>query len=220
MTSIHPLPRRFCWTKFGSEAGESVDQILARKEQERVSNGGLFLWGIGNSVAPGIRRLVGLESSPLVIFSPMKSAPKAIDAKPERVVRWREAADLSGVRWPLPAGSIVTSRGGSALKAKRAHYALVCKAEGPLTRGVCTTALPFLSMRNLESGNPLGFSQVTSVVEMKDGDASQGPRYPIGFVAALTYPYFVELTGPELIESGPGPAAGWVSAQPLAATQF
>jgi hypothetical protein len=47
------LPEAFVWTRFGTEAGQTIDRILARKEAERIANGGLFLWGIGNSVATG-----------------------------------------------------------------------------------------------------------------------------------------------------------------------
>src|SRR4051812_14384368 len=100
------LPARFCWTKFGSEAGESIAEILARKEWERASNGGVFLWGIGNSVGPGIRRLVSLEPAPLAVFSPMRSAAKSADAAPSHVVRWREAVDLNGNSWEIPEGSV------------------------------------------------------------------------------------------------------------------
>ena len=76
------LPSRFCWTKYGSEAGESVDTIFRRKEQERLANRGIFLWGIGNSVGPGMRRLVEMEKAPMVVFSPMKTAAKRADARP------------------------------------------------------------------------------------------------------------------------------------------
>jgi hypothetical protein len=214
--------RRFCWTKFGSEAGESVEQILARKEHERVANDGLFLWGIGNSVAPGIRRLVALESRPTVVFSPMRAAAKAADVRPERVVRWREATGLDGRKWPIPAASVVTSRGTSALaRAKKSHYALVCKAEAPLQALVSPSELAFAAMRNLESGNPLGFSQVTSIVELKGEVAESGPRYQVGFLAALVYPYFVELSAPEYMDGKPVAAGtGWPQAQPELSTAW
>lgn len=45
------LPDYFVWTRYGTEGGEAAGSILARKEQERQRAGGLFLWGIGNSVA-------------------------------------------------------------------------------------------------------------------------------------------------------------------------
>ena len=51
---LQELPTIFCWTRFGGEAGEPIEQILFRKEQERLANGGVFLWGIGNAVGPSI----------------------------------------------------------------------------------------------------------------------------------------------------------------------
>src|ERR1700728_56037 len=35
------IPDRFCWTRFGTEAGESIEHILNRKEEERLANGGI-----------------------------------------------------------------------------------------------------------------------------------------------------------------------------------
>lgn len=39
-------PEVFCWSKMGPESGETLDQILRRKEIERVANGGFFAWGL------------------------------------------------------------------------------------------------------------------------------------------------------------------------------
>jgi hypothetical protein len=191
------LPQRFCWTKFGSEAGEPIDAIIARKERERIRNGGVFLWGIGNSVAPGVRRLVEFEETPQVVFSPMISQAKAVDAHPAEVVRWQEARDLNGRRWPLPEFSLVTSRAHSGLvRPKKVHYALVCTTAVPLTDPVWEGEIDFNELTNLESGTPLGFSQVTSIVARGNSKAGGGKQYRIGFMATLTSPYFVELGAP------------------------
>lgn len=190
------LPRQFCWTKYGSEAGESVRAILSRKERERRANGGLFLWGIGNSVAPGIRRLVSSEKNPRVVFSPMRSAPKAVDAKPDRVVEWTRATDLNGADWRIPDGSVVTSRANSSQRAKSAHYALVCWSDVPVDDCLTDAVVVFDTLRNLESGNALGFSQVTSVVQRLHGCGDATLKYPVGLVATLVFPYFVVLHEP------------------------
>jgi hypothetical protein len=194
------IPSRFCWTKFGSEAGEGVEAILTRKEQERAANHGIFMWGIGNSVAPGIRALLGLESNPSVIFSPMRSKPKAIDAAPGRVVNWGGARGLDGQKWNIPPGSSVTSRGESGNGVlKRTHYALVCRAleSLPISGNIADAAkLSFGSLTNLVSGSPVGYSQVTSVVGYRHSTEAVGPSYTIGFRAWLVYPYFVELFDP------------------------
>jgi hypothetical protein len=52
------LPGFFCWTRIGPEAAEPIQGILRRKEQERVANGGVFLWGIGNAVGPSLSELL------------------------------------------------------------------------------------------------------------------------------------------------------------------
>lgn len=192
------IPERFCWTKFGSEAGEGIDEILARKDSERRANGGVFLWGIGNSVAPGIRALVRHDKEPAVIFSPMRAKARAIDVVPSRVVAWRCARAIDGCNWDLPRGSMVTSRGDSSGgMRKRTHYALVCQSDIPLTGSPATHGqLRFGSICNLLSGLPVGYSQVTSVVGYRECHSDAGPLYDIGFRARLVYPYFVELFDP------------------------
>lgn len=193
---IRMLPKRFCWTRFGTEAGEKIDSILARKERERLATGGIFLWGIGNSVGPAIRDLVRLEERPMVLFSPMRSKPKAIDVMPAGLTVWSQALDLDGRDWPLPDGVRVTSRRGSESgRAKRAHYALVCKSSSPLTR-LDLTNLHYEKLVNLQSKNKLGASQVTAVVEQLARGNQECTTYPVAFTAELVFPYFVKLGGP------------------------
>lgn len=198
-----PLPKRFCWTKFGAESGESFEEILARKEQERHTNLGIFLWGIGNSVAPGLRVLIQSEGCPRVVFSPMRSPAKMIDISPSAVVEWVRAIGLGGQEWNIPSGSTVTSRAySSTAGAKKKHYALVCHSDKPLGQDTRQLELDFGNLRNLNSGGPLGFSQVTSVVQTLEKPPATGPRYPVGFIAELVYPYFLELSEPVSIEPG------------------
>ena len=90
------LPKHFCWTRFGTEAGETIDRILERKESERQRNGGIFLWGIGNAIGPSMRELLRVERTPEVIFSPIRSNPKREDAQPSTVIAWRAGRDLDG----------------------------------------------------------------------------------------------------------------------------
>lgn len=199
------MPRRFCWTKYGAEAGEDIESILRRKESERLANDGVFLWGIGNSVGPGVRRLVELEETPTVVFSPMKAAPKQADVRPVSVVTWSRAFDLNGSEWAIPPGSTVTSRGASSRQKKRIHYALVCRSDMPLQTSDRNASIQFAALRNLESGNPLGFSQVTAVVERVECDGERDLAYPVGFAATLVFPYFVCLAEPK--ELGKEPAS-------------
>ena len=60
------LPDLFCWTKYGTEAGEDIGAILERKESERLASGGTFLWGVGNAIGPVSYTHLTLPTSDLV----------------------------------------------------------------------------------------------------------------------------------------------------------
>lgn len=219
VASSSPLPRFFCWTRFGTEAGETIEAILERKERERQTTGGLFYWGIGSSVGPGIEELLRRTDRPEVLFSPIKSPPKRHDVKPQAAARWTEARGLGRESFELPETIRVTSRFNPE-QPKAAHYALVCASGIPVERADYGE-LDFAALRNLRGGTPLGGSQTTAVVERLDsgersGDAassaggvsaiggsqaSRGGRalYPVAFRAELTPPYFVRLSRPVLI---------------------
>jgi hypothetical protein len=188
------LPRWFCWTRFGTEAGETIEAILERKEAERQANNGVFFWGIGNSIAPAVTELVRRVGEPEVLFSPIKSRPRQVDSAPACVVRWTLAEALSGGVFELPEYANVTSRWDPARPAAR-HYALVCSSAGPLEIDDATQ-ISFGALRNLRSGAPLGASQVTAVVHRSDTGQGGGNDYPVAFRAALVAPYFVRLRGP------------------------
>jgi hypothetical protein len=199
---MHQLPKRFCWTKFGTESGESIGDILARKEQERIAQDGLFLWGIGNSVGPAIRELVELEKHPKVIFSPMRSKAKAVDSAPTEVLTWTTATTLNGDDWAIPAGINVVSRGASeGGRTKASHYALVCKSETPLQIEETSSQVVYEDLVNLLSKNKLGHSQVTAVVESHETSPGRRTPYPAAFLAELVFPFFVRLADP--ITTGP-----------------
>lgn len=192
------IPELFCWTKYGTEAGEGIGAILARKETERLSNGGMFLWGIGNAVGPSVATLLVHTSEPQVVFTPMRARPAARDISPTLVAVWHRGIGLDGVPFELPRASCVTSR----LSPKRRyHYALVCRSEQPL----CASSLggpSFAStqVRNLRSGSNVGASQVTAVVRrIASASSSASPRYAVSFGADLVAPYFVRLTDYSLV---------------------
>src|SRR5947207_486961 len=72
-TRLHPsgivehvtdIPPFFCWSKVGDEAGEPIARIIARKEAARAADGGVFLWGIGQSVGAGVRLLTERIAGP------------------------------------------------------------------------------------------------------------------------------------------------------------
>lgn len=187
----------FCWSRFGPEAGEPIHAILQRKERERRLTGGTFYWGIGNSVGPGLVKLLELCADPEVLFSPIKTRPRAIDVTPPGVVRWRAFRDLAGNDTRLPKSIAITSRAGDRPAAP--HYALVCHTTTRLKLGQLGS-VAFGELRNLSTGNRLGASQVTSIVQrIHREEDSGGSVYPVALRARLTPPYFVRLLNPEPI---------------------
>jgi hypothetical protein len=177
----------FCWSKYGSEAGESSTRILDRKEQERRNNAGIFLWGIGSNVRRSLAALLSENDSPIVRFSAMRSKPKSIDVTPSSVVLWQAGEGIDGSHYELPAGSTVTSRASSAQ-----HFALVCATDSPILE--TDQELNAGHLRNFVGNTRLGHSQVTSVVRANRNWAADGTSYSRGFTAQLTYPYLVRLT--------------------------
>ncbi len=184
----------FCWTKFGMEAGEPIDQIIRRKEAERTANQGKFLWGIGNSISTSLIQLLQHTENPWLLFSPIRSKPKPVDVAPISVTLWTGGIDLQGNKVDLPEYSLITSKGISGKKSRR-HYALVCKSSKYLTlshHGI----LDFSKLRNFVTRNKLGFSQVTSVVSIGGNTSNRKLDYEVLMAVQLEYPYFVELTDP------------------------
>lgn len=211
MPNYMNLPGCFCWTRFGSEAGQGIEHILRRKEEERVANQGVFLWGIGNSVGAAIGELVRRCGSPEVLFSPIKSPAKPMDVVPDSVVAWTKAETIDGHEFLLPAHSMVTSR-LSISSPKSAHYALVCFSESPLMAGGSSLRFSFGALRNILSGKPVGASQVTAVVTATVGGADGGAVYEAPLRANLAPPFFIRLREPRPIPSLAGSKQDWASA--------
>lgn len=195
-TPATPLPTMFCWTKYGTEAGEGVDSILQRKEEERQLNEGVFLWGIGNAIGPSIEQLLRSTREPQVVFTPMLSRPATKDVVPSSVGVWHRGVGSDGRTIDLPKHSRVTSRlTGSG----RPHYALVCSRATPLGEamlpGSVQAGFEAAHVVNLRSGSRVGSSQVTSVVRRVACAWGQGRRnYRVTFTADLVAPYFIRLT--------------------------
>jgi len=189
------LPESFCWTRFGTEAGQSADQIFARKEQERLANGGLFFWGIGNAIGPSIAELVRVLDNPEVLFSPIRSAPRRDDAAPAAVAAWSEATTMAGEPYTLSAQSLITSR-LDPITPRDVHYALVCYSDRPLLSAVSEGKIIFGRLRNLLTKRPVGASQVTAVVQYDKTANETGAAYDVSFKAVLVPPYFIRLRRP------------------------
>ena len=190
------LPRHFCWTRFGTEAGERISQILARKEVERVVNGGKFLWGIGNALGPSMRQLIRLEVESVVVFSPIRTRPRTQDVAPDQILMWSAGRTLDDQHYEIPAGSIVTSRSKSGGRGS-CHYALVCASSSGLRIDLEGESVAVRRLRNLLTDRPLGASQVTAIVRQADYDRSPSPlTSPAAMRAQLVYPFLIKMLGP------------------------
>jgi hypothetical protein len=197
------LPTVFCWSKFGVESGETPERIIERKEWERRENGGVFLWGIGNSIRPSIERLSRLADQVEVLFTPMLSKPSAQDVSPTGVVYWKEAIGIDGSSYRIPDGSVVTSKRGGRQGRVAKHFALVCQSDHDLRQSRESTWFSADGLRNLLTGSMVGSSQVTSVVRyVADRPDNEGP-YRVAFRATLVYPFLLTLLSPS-----PSPATG------------
>lgn len=189
------LPHAFCWTRMQAEAGQPLELILWRKELERAAGGGLFFWGVGNSVGRRVVDLLRHVSTPKVLFSQMKSKPRREDASPDGVLLWRAYGDLSGRVRALPEHALVLSRASTRLGPKSRHYALACRSHSCLVPNPAGR-IQLGHFRNLASTNPrIGASQVTAVIQHTPGPL-HGPTYEVDLVADLSDPYFIELRDP------------------------
>lgn len=195
MPYLTNVPEVFCWTKMGTEAGQSLDAIIERKELERELGDGVFFWGIGTSLGQRIWQFIDSVSKPHVLFSPMQAKPKKIDSCPEKVFVWTAYLDRRGIKCKMPEHALVTSRGLSNGQAKKKHYALVCRKSSPLL-GDQWPSVNWAKLKNYNSDSNLGFSQVTAIVEYKRSVKFPCDDYNVLFGAELTYPYYITLVDP------------------------
>jgi hypothetical protein len=194
-----------------AEAGQSLLEIVARKELERSAGRGIFFWGVGNALGDRVKKLVEHVEIPIVAFSMMRSRPKAADAAPAEVLLWTAYVDSWKRVKPLPPHVLLLSRGSTTGGEKKRHYALVCHSEDRLEmrhRGTIHLG----QFRNFGSCTPnVGASQVTAVLEHHD-DPREGLSYNVDLVARLVEPYFVRLAEPRLFTHSERDAVSRVSA--------
>lgn len=177
-----------------TEAGQPLDLIIRRKELEREIGGGVFYWGIGNSLGNSMDQLLRHVSQPEVLFSIMRSRPKHQDVAPASVLLWTQYFDANGLVRELPLSALVLSRGDTLTGVKKRCYALVCHSDASLTPSPLAT-LDLSHFRNLGgSQGPIGFSQVTTNVE-HTSKKQAGIRYAVSLRSFLIPPYFIRLTG-------------------------
>lgn len=195
------IPNVFCWTKMGTEAGQSLEKILFRKELERRAGNGTFAWGIGSSLGEGAKLARQEHGNIDVLFSPMKSAAKILDAEPSQVLLWLDYFDDEAGQISLPEHMIITSRGNLAKAGnKRSHYALICNACDDITIPTAAGVINANQARNFASLNPLGASQVTALVRYQTHRTDLNEKlYPVTFRATLHGAGFVRLVSPVVL---------------------
>lgn len=189
------LPITFCWTRMGTEAGQPLNAIIERKEKERESGDGVFFWGIGTALGQKIWEFIDSGLQPLTLFSPMKAKPKKIDIEPKTVSIWSAYIDRCGRKHPVPDYAYVTSRGCVNGRTKDKHYALICHKNSPLL-GEEIPPVDWARMKNYKGDTPLGYSQVTAIVDYKDSSLPEEKNYEVSFIAELVSPFYVTLVDP------------------------
>ena len=179
----------------GAESGEALEQIVRRKETERVEGNGQFWWGIGNSLGRAVRDAARGQGGRLpVLFSVMLGRPKAPDSAPEIIWRWTSWEDEAALVHAIPPHAKVISRGAAA---KSRHYALVCHSDAPLALARGGARFDPAQCRTL-SGKTPGDSQVTALLRGSP-DSYRDGRYEVCFKAQLIRPWAVKLVRPEHI---------------------
>jgi hypothetical protein len=209
------------WTRMHAEAGQGLHSILERKERERVAGNGLFFWGVGNPPSKLIKPLARIGEPISVVFSRMKSKPKAIDENPTTTVVWRRYIDREEKLQLLPPHVLITSRGESAGRTKTVHYALQCFSPEPLRINLERTKFNPTNYRNAGgTGALIGNSQVTALlVQQEEKQTSSANEYSVDLRAMLTGSYWVKLVDPlpldqkaqKLIDSSDISPSAWVS---------
>ena len=196
------IPSIFCWAKMGAEAGQTLDEILKRKELERRAGNGIFSWGIGNSLGNSYSLARREISSIDILFTPMKSPAKSIDASPEKLAIWLSYFEDKGLPKYLPEHMLVTSRAKHPSGTyKQSHYAIICKSNEDISSNEYSGFMDASLARNYSSLNSVGASQVTAIIKYQQDqyDAPTNP-YKISFRAKIHDAGFVKLGTPVLID--------------------
>ena len=189
------LPDTFCWTKMGTEAGQVLESIIARKNAERALGNGMFFWGICTALGQKIWEFIDSHDQPFVLFSPMKSKPNKDDVCPEKIFLWTSYIDRCGNKNSIPSHFIVTSRGTSHSINKKQHYAFVCYNDNSLKQEKWPS-IDWAKLKNYKRNSKLGCSQVTAIVEHNKNIESSKLKYDVLFSAKLVEPYYVILSDP------------------------
>jgi hypothetical protein len=186
----------FVWTKIGTETGESIADIVDRKEGER-SKGGVFWWGIGTSLGPALRDEAQKSGGSIpIIFCVMLGEPQKLDVSPASKVRWTSWRDWDGSETSVPPFVLVKSRGEDRSgKRKNKHYSVVCRPDGKLRLNSNGQLFDARNCRTL-SGKAPGDSQNTALLTGDITRSHPNGRYRVAFAAMLVRPWQATLLNP------------------------
>jgi hypothetical protein len=202
-----------CLTQFGPESGETADEILARKDLERLSGVGThkneFWWGVGEKgTAQSISVLISHYGANVVLFSAIKNQKLSNDDSPSNLLVWRQYSVLgSSVSHAIPKHVLITSAALAKNNSLRTtHFALVCKSRVPIKMGEPVFRFSNAHYKNLGKGGKLGKSATgqrttTALVRWKRTSISGAECDSlIDFSADFCLPHCVELSDPKLIQ--------------------
>lgn len=195
------LPATFCWTKVGLINGEDFATTVLRKEWERLSGGGRFLWEVNRPLGNHAHLTERNCGNLISVFSPASAKPKSVQKKPEDALLWNAWIDSGGQLRPLPSHVFLKSATHqSSGDRKKAHFALVCSSLQPLTIGSTLKVFPDL-LRNVGSGKRLGAALSSVIVDqVASTNRREGRHHPVALIAKLESPFFVRLAQPTLVK--------------------
>jgi hypothetical protein len=186
---------RFVWSLMGPDAGQTLNEIIIRKEAERRI-GGEFWWGGGTPLGASVESEAISNGGTLpALFSALGNQKQAPN---QNTYVWNGYHNIDKRR----SGSIpkhVLVLGGTFDPRRqriRPYYALVCRCDTALALGDHGPFDP-AQCRTLANGIPPGVSQRAALLtgQLKH---PHGPRR-IAFYAHLVAPWFVRLTRPRLL---------------------
>jgi hypothetical protein len=179
----------FVWSLMGQDAGQTLDEIIIRKEAERRT-GGTYWWGGGTPLGPRVESEAILNGGTLrALFSALGNQKRAANQSTYLWDGWRSIR--KGPHGTHSHGRIpkhVLVLGGNP---DRPYYALVCRCDtelvlgdqGPFDPAQCLT---------IANGVPPGASQRAALLRGQVNHTHG--RYRIAFSAYLVAPWFVRLT--------------------------
>ncbi|MCI0685365.1 MAG: hypothetical protein L0Y71_24970 [Gemmataceae bacterium] len=190
---MEQLPKRFLFMKVGNHAGETWEQILARKKREFEDTGMIF-WGYGGNACHPISQVQPFARITLKEQESICLVMEPIDSRADPAVLPATEYSRDGVVWePLPKGIKVTG----------SRYAFVLDEIKPGDLEISLNKYEVGIGRSLGKGADsylTGHTDKACLVESSKPHetASSSPKLvrKLGYVAKLKEPFAVLLRGP------------------------